>query len=193
VKAVIDHNLVRHNVGGILASDDAAALHDNWITHNVAKDNMEDCGITVPSHTSNGVFHNFIEHNVSTGNGGAGILLAASGPGTRDDDNVIKDNRIWGNGEVGVQLHAHAPNQSLEGNSIVDNWIGTNNTMGDMDFNDLQTTGIIVGSAVVPVHNVKIRDNRISDDHFGIFLTPNVATGSITDNHFNHLVVPVQH
>jgi nitrous oxidase accessory protein NosD len=189
--ARLDHNLVQNNVGGILVSDDAASSHDNWITHNVAKNNKLDCGITMPSHTSNGVHDNVIAFNTSTGNGGAGVLLAASGPTTKDDNNLVTGNRIWGNGEVGVQLHAHAPNQSIEGNRIIDNWIGTNNTAGDRDAGDLQTTGVIVFSAVVPVKSIVIRDNTIANDHFGIWLSKNVSTGGISDNNFIGVAVPV--
>src|SRR5581483_8112360 len=141
----VDDTIVMHNTGGILVSDDFTASHGNKITDNVA-----------------------------TGNGGAGVLIAAAGPGMKAYDNVVRDNRIWNNGEGGVQLHAHAPGQSIDGNQIVDNDIGTNNTMGDMDSGDLQTTGIIVFSAVVPVNNLVVRDNDISHDHFGIWLSKNV-------------------
>ncbi|HZR14368.1 MAG TPA: NosD domain-containing protein [Acidimicrobiia bacterium] len=188
----VDDTIVMHNTGGILVSDDFTASHGNKITDNVAKDNLFDCGITMPAHDpAGGVYDNLVEGNVSTGNGGAGVLIAAAGPGMKAYDNVVRDNRIWNNGEGGVQLHAHAPGQSIDGNQIVDNDIGTNNTMGDMDSGDLQTTGIIVFSAVVPVNNLVVRDNDISHDHFGIWLSKNVATQHVTDNDFDDVVMPI--
>ena len=45
---------------------------------------------------------------------------------------------------------------------------------------------------LVPVNGTVIRDNVIAHNHFGIWLSPNVATGGITDNHFHDVVVPVQ-
>ncbi|MBV8951029.1 MAG: right-handed parallel beta-helix repeat-containing protein [Actinobacteria bacterium] len=192
VGARVEHNFVHDNVGGILIADDAASSHNNWITHNLVKNNKEDCGITMPSHSTNTVHDNVIAYNTSTGNGAAGVLIAASGPGDNDFNNVVKGNRIWGNGEGGVQLHAHAPGQNIDGNKILDNWIGTNNTAGDMDFNDLQTTGIIVASAVVPVKGLVVHDNTIANNHFGMFLTPNVNTSGINDNEFHNDTVNIQ-
>lgn len=186
----VDDTVITHNTGGILVSDDFAASHGNKITDNVSKDNLFDCGITLPSHIPAGVFDNLVEDNVSTGNGGAGVLIAAAGPGEQAYDNVVRDNRIWNNGEGGVQIHGHAPGQNLDGNQVVDNRIGTNNTMGDADSGDMQTTGIIVFSAVVPVNNMVIRDNDISNDHFGIWLSKNVATQHVNDNDFHDVVVP---
>lgn len=188
----VDDSVIMHNTGGILVSDDFAPSHGNKITDNVSKDNLFDCGITLPSHDPmGGVYDNLVEGNVSTGNGGAGVLIAAAGPGMKAYDNIVRDNRIWNNGEGGVQLHAHAPGQSIDGNKIVDNDIRTNNTQGDMDSGDLQTTGIIVFSAVVPVNNLVVRDNDISNDHFGIWLSKNVATSHVTDNEFDDVVVHV--
>lgn len=190
--ARVDHNIVQNNVGGMLISDDAASSHHNWITHNIVRNNKEDCGITMPSHTTNTVHDNVVAFNTATGNGAAGVLIAASGPGDNDFNNLIKGNKIWGNGEGGVMMHAHAPGQNMDGNRIIDNWIGTNNTVGDMDAGDFQTTGVIVFSAVVPVKGLVVQDNHISNNHFGIWLSKNVATGGIDDNTFANVTVPVQ-
>jgi nitrous oxidase accessory protein NosD len=138
------------------------------------------------------VFNNVIRDNVSANNGAAGILIAAAGPGMKAHDNVVDDNKVWGNGEGGVQLHAHAPGQSIDNNRITDNWIGTNTTAGDPDAGITQTTGVIVFSAVVPVNGTVIRGNVIAHNHFGIWLSPNVANGGITHNRFRDVVVPVQ-
>ncbi len=189
--ARVDHNIVRNNVGGMLISDDAASSHNNWITHNVVKDNKEDCGITMPSHTTNTVHDNVIAFNTSTGNGAAGVLIAASGPGDNDFHNLVQGNRIWGNGEGGVMMHAHAPAQNMDDNRVIGNWIGTNNKVGDMDSGDMQTTGIIVFSAVVPVKGTVIHDNTIENNHFGIWLSKTIATGGISDNSFDDVAVHV--
>lgn len=190
--ARVEDNVVMRNTGGILVADDNAASHDNWIVDNVSANNLFDCGITLPSHSSFGLKNNVVKDNSSYGNGGAGVLVAASAPTTSAVGTVIHDNRIWGNGEGGVQLHAHAPMQSIDNTVITDNWIGTNTLQGDPDAGITQTTGVIVFSAVVPVNGTVIRDNVIAHDHFGIWLSPNVANGGIKHNHFHDVVVPVQ-
>ena len=185
-------NDVEHNVGGILISDDFAPTHGNLIAHNNASNNAEDCGITLPAHDpTGGVYDNRIERNFSRNNGGAGVLVAAAGPDMKAYDNVITRNIISGNGEGGIQLHAHAPGQSIDGNQITENWIGTNNTAGDPDSGDLETTGIIVFSAVVPVTGTVIRNNFIAHDHFGLWLSANVDQSGVGFNRFIDVAVPV--
>lgn len=188
----VTRNWVVKNVGGILVSDDVAPSVGNVIDHNVALDNAEDCGITLPSHTPGmGVYHNLVEFNVSARNGGAGILLAASAPGTSAHDNAIRNNIIVANGEVGVQLHAHAPNQSIDNNVITGNLIDKNNLSGDPDAGDMETTGVLVFSAVVPVHGTVVQGNHIMNNTFGIWLSANVDASGISSNTFTNVTTPV--
>ncbi|MDQ1461760.1 MAG: hypothetical protein QOI08_3244, partial [Actinomycetota bacterium] len=86
----------------------------------------------------------------------------------------------------------HMRLQSIDNNTFTNNVIGTNNTTGDFDAGDLQTSGIIVFSAVVPVHGLVIQHNVIFDDAVGIWLSPNVDTTGITDNSFSNVGTPVQ-
>ncbi len=154
-------NTVTHNVGGILVSDDIAPTHGNLIANNHVLNNLEDCGITMPSHTpGTGVYDNVVRGNTITGNGGAGVLIAASAPGTLAHDNLVVGNSISGNGEGGVQIHAHTPAQNVDNNKIVGNDIGTNNTFGDTDARDGKTTAIIIFSAVVPVNGTVIQQQH---------------------------------
>lgn len=48
--STVSNNLVDHNAGGILVSDDTGPNHDNFITGNTVQDNPFDCGITLASH-----------------------------------------------------------------------------------------------------------------------------------------------
>jgi hypothetical protein len=185
--STVARNIVSRNVGGILVSDDIAPTHGNVIAHNTITDNALDCGITIPSHTPAGVYDNVVEWNLSANNGGAGILVATAAPGSAAHDNVIRHNQIVGNGEGGVQLHSHTPNQNLDNNVITDNFIGKNNTAGDPDSGDMKTTGIIVFSAVVPVNGTVVHGNTIANDHFGIWLSPNVSTAGFGVNKFFHV------
>ena len=66
----VTDNLVEHNAGGILLSDETGPKHDNLIARNTLKDNIYDCGLTLPTHTTtNGVYGNTVEDNTVTGNG----------------------------------------------------------------------------------------------------------------------------
>jgi parallel beta-helix repeat protein len=185
-------NRVVNNVGGILLTDDIAPSHDNRVAYNVTADNKLDCGITVPGHSPGmGVYNNIIEWNMSTGNGGAGILFAAAVPGAGSYDNIARHNYVAQNGEGGIAIHSHTPNQDVDNNKITQNIVGTNTLAGDPDAGITQTTGIIVFSAVVPVHGTIIRDNVISDNTNGIWLSKNIDNKQIYNNLFANVAMNV--
>ena len=46
----VSENYVSGNLGGVLLTDEFGPTHDNLIAHNVIKDNVDDCGVTVPGH-----------------------------------------------------------------------------------------------------------------------------------------------
>jgi nitrous oxidase accessory protein NosD len=189
-------NDVSENAGGILVSDDIAATHGNLIAYNRVTDNAPDCGITVPAHNpAAGVYDNTIAANWVTGNGEGGVLIAAGVPGSAAHDNRVIRNYLADNGFAGVTLHAHAPGQNLDGNVIEGNRIRTNNVGGDGDAGVTQTTGILIfsGDPSVSINNTSIRHNFISDNHFGIWLSPGlVSSDGIANNTFVHVDVPVQ-
>lgn len=209
--SVVSHNLVSGNSGGVLLTDEFGPTHGNLITHNTVSKNLYDCGVTVPGHNPNalsatgakqptkaGVFDNVISHNRITGNGtkgdGAGVLFANATAGTGSYDNLVEFNYIAGNGQSGVTMHAHTlgPNQfeDLSGNRIVHNTIGRNNVSGDTldgSQSDKATTGVLVFSGTVPVHET-ISHNRIRNDHYGIWLgVAGNATATIRHNVFHHV------
>jgi nitrous oxidase accessory protein NosD len=189
----IVHNTVDHNVGGILITDEAGTTSGNLVASNIVVDNAEDCGITMPSHNpAFSLTDNVIAGNFVARNGGAGVLLATPAPGMKVHHNLVVRNVIRDNGEVGVQLHAHVDGSTLDDNTIVSNRIGTNNTAGDFDSGDLQTTGIIVYSAAGTVSGLTIQHNVISHDEIGIWLSAGlVDTSGISGNHFADVQAPV--
>jgi nitrous oxidase accessory protein NosD len=185
-------NLVDHNVGGILVTDESGPTSGNLIARNAVVDNAEDCGITMPSHVPGlGVTYNVVKDNFIARNGGAGVLIATPAPGTTVTNNLVTYNVILDNGEGGVQLHAHAPSQSIDDNTITHNLIGRNNTAGDSDSGDMQTTGVIVFSAVVPVNGLVIQHNAIFNDQIGIWLSANVVASGINNNSYVRVGIPI--
>jgi nitrous oxidase accessory protein NosD len=198
--SVVSGNLVEGNSGGILVTDEFGPADHNVIEYNVVANNVLDCGITMPSHSTTafvkgklvpaagGVYDNLVEHNTVIGNGtkgqGAGVLLAAAAPGGADYANTIAYNTIEGNGQSGVTVHLHAPGQYLDGNVVEDNTIGVNDLAGDVDFSppDHATTGVLVG-AVTPL-TITVRANTISGDTYGIWYSAPVKVLGASANTF---------
>jgi parallel beta-helix repeat protein len=206
--SVVAHNRVSGNAGGILLTDERGPTTGNLIDHNVVVDNVDDCGITIASHTPAGIWGNTVQHNTVDGNGvageGAGILLAGGGPFTAVHDNVIRDNEASGNGLSGVTIHQHFA-ANLNNNVIENNHLGNNNLDGDRDFYqaaDTETTDILVASGSPfpgapfppgPITGTVIRNNQLGDATFGIWLlNVDPSTTTIAHNHYGpHLAVPV--
>jgi len=182
-------NLVENNVGGILITDEIGPSAHNVIAGNVSKNNLEDCGITLPSHnalamtdpTQGGVYDNLVMGNVSEGNGGAGVGMFAPFPGTASYDNRVIGNVLRNNGEAGVGIHAHAPSQNVSGNVIVGNWISGNGI--DPDSGSGHPTGIALFSAVVPV-TLTVAGNHISNEYWGIFMAGSLTVNGLSSNHY---------
>lgn len=183
------HNVVENNVGGILITDEFGPSAHNVISYNIARNNREDCGITLPSHNGNavadprlgGVYDNLVSHNVSEGNGGAGVGMFASFPGTASYDNRVIDNTLRDNGEAGVAIHAHTPGQNVSGNVIRGNMISGNGI--DPDSGSGHPTGIALFSAVVPV-SVTVSNNHIANEYWGIFRNGSLTISGLSTNHY---------
>jgi hypothetical protein len=103
--STVEHSVIEDNAGGILMPDEFGAATGNTIAFDTSMNNDDDCGITIASHTTNGIHDNVIEHNVADNNGvaaqGAGILMAGAGFGTAVYDNVVSNNEASGNGLSG--------------------------------------------------------------------------------------------
>lgn len=190
-------NIANGNGVGINVADDLGlpASH-NRIGLNVANENFGGCGIALADHSGAGVTDNRIYLNVANDNGlstptapdasaGSGIILASPIPGGLVTGNTITLNRFSGNGHAGVVVHSHAPDSDFSDNVVSYNLIGTNNVRTDA--NDLQTTGIYLGS-FSPLA-IRVTGNVIHDDNYGIFTSgPVTVTGE--RNHFFHVTKP---
>jgi hypothetical protein len=187
-------NVANGNGVGVNVADDLnrVASH-NRVSHNVTNKNFGGCGIALADHTGAGVTDNLIDHNVANDNGlstptapdasaGSGVILASPVPNGVVTGNTITQNSFKGNGHGGVVVHAHAPGSDFSGNVISKNLIGTNNLRTDE--NDLQTTGIYLGSA--SALTITVSDNQIHDDYYGIF-TSGPVTLAGGNNHFHNV------
>jgi parallel beta-helix repeat protein len=206
--ATVTGNSVTGNTGGILMTDELGPSAKNQITNNHVFNNLYDCGITIAGHSTQavststgkpqptlaGIYNNTISGNTSTGNGtkgeGAGILLAASAPGAGVYDNVVENNTTSGNSLGGIVLHSHTPLQDIDGNQLTGNHITADGGMGDPEFGQTGTVGIVVASAVTKLKQIKITGNVISNVQTGIFTknAPNVPKGA---NTFANVTTPI--
>jgi parallel beta-helix repeat protein len=211
-------NYVSANSGGILLTDENGPTKGDLIASNNVLANAYDCGITVAGHhagtttngttwspvlpSAGGVFDNTISCNRSENNGvvgqGGGILLATAAPGGAVYDNLLEGNTAIGNGLAGITVHAHSPGENLNGNILRGNILGTNDLDGDPDFGgntppaiDPSTTGVIVATAVSPI-SITIVGNRISNNFYGVWMTPGVtATTTPPPNTFVGVNTPL--
>jgi len=194
----VDHstltgNLIEHNAGGILITDETGETHDNLIVNNITRNNLLDCGITVPSHPRSptttpgppfGIHHNTITGNESSGNGvlgqGAGIGVFAFLPGARVSDNLIANNRITNNGLPGIAFHAHSPGENLNNNQLIGNYIAGNGA----DTEDAETpgpTGINIFGASAITGTV-IQENIIKNEAVDIAIHTPAAVAAHNNN-----------
>jgi parallel beta-helix repeat protein len=207
--SVVSGNTVEHNVDGILVVDDFGPTHDNLITGNTVSLNVNECGITLPSHnsgaatavrnpngsftvtglnpTAGGVFRNTVVGNVSDGNGTAGFKGNAAGSG------------------AGVLLAAPAPGTAVYANVIENNEMHGNGLagvtfhahyLGGMYMNGNKIIGNTIGQ-----NNTKgdILDTPITNADFqttGILLFSSMAAhvevsgNHISSNHFGIWATP---
>ncbi|HEV7753927.1 MAG TPA: right-handed parallel beta-helix repeat-containing protein [Baekduia sp.] len=194
-------NEIRNNVGGILITDETGPSHGNRIAHNITRDNVEDCGITLPSHNAMattdpakaGVYDNTVVDNLSQGNGGAGVGMFAPFPGTASYDNRVIGNTLLDNGEAGIAIHAHAPGENVAGNVIKDNTVGGNGV--DPDAGSGNPVGIaLLNADPATTPGEIIAANHVSDEFWGIFINGSFAIRGLGSNHFDASVAtPVGH
>jgi hypothetical protein len=189
----IDLNSTSHSVAlgnranangvGVNVTDDFGkpASH-NLVAFNITNKNFGGCGIALADHSGAGITDNLVFKNVANDNGlstptapdasaGSGVILAAPIPNAIVTGNTILRNRFSGNGHAGVVIHGHAPGEDFSGTVISRNVIGTNNVRTDE--NDLQTTGIYLGS--LSPQTITVNGNQIHDDYYGIY-----ASGPVT-------------
>ena len=195
--SIVANNLVANNSGGILLSDDTAAVQSNLVIGNIVHDNPFDCGIVMASHapapgsgaTHNGVVHNTIANNQSFHNGtqvpgagaGIGFFSDGSGPGIVAG-NVAINNVLRNNGLPGVAFHTHAPGDTFANNVIAGNQISGNSA----DLDDTATpgpTGINVNSGFGGslISGTVISQNVISQEAYDLFIN----TPAQVDAHLN--------
>jgi parallel beta-helix repeat protein len=193
-RSTIANNTFDSNSGGILISDETGPTHDNLVSQNVLKDNVFDCGITIPSHPPApdsgatqpfGVYGNTITGNESTGNGvlgeGAGIGLFAFMPGSRVSDNIIAGNIVRNNGLPGIAMHGHSPGLNMSNNVITGNQISGNGADTDDAFTPGPTGINIFG--VSPIKGTVIFGNTITDEQVDVA----VNTPAEVEVHQNNL------
>ncbi|HLG94870.1 MAG TPA: right-handed parallel beta-helix repeat-containing protein [Bryobacteraceae bacterium] len=192
--SVVSNNVIQNNSGGILLSDDIGPTFGNLVSGNLVSNNLEECGITLASHSGKGVYNNTVTGNQVSNNGtklgftGAGVGLFAPGPGDKTYGNLILNNTLTGNGHPGVTIHNHAappgaPSVDLNDNVIIGNTIA-NNAADTEDAVTPGTTGINIFSNA-PITGTVISQNTINQEELGVvFNAPGGQVSAALNNFF---------
>jgi parallel beta-helix repeat protein len=209
--STVANNIVDHNAGGILLTDETGANDENLITGNTVTDNGYDCGITLASHRpavssgfgtdparAFGVYRNTVVGNEASRNGllvsgngtGVGIFTSPGFPVaapvyTAAYENVVIGNRIIGNGQPGVAMHAHRAGAMLIGNLVTGNYIAGNGAdVADTTTNGA-STGIIIhaGASGEPLTGNTVIGNVIEQESIDVA----VNTSAQINIHLNSL------
>jgi parallel beta-helix repeat protein len=175
--STVADNLVDHNSGGILVTDDTGPNHDNFITGNVVRDNPYDCSITLATHDLNpvmgmppkGVYHITVKGNTVVRNGlasgeGAGVGIFAPTPGSQNYGNVIVDNILGENGLPGVTLHSHSPGQKVNDHLIANNTIYGNGPDPESGSPEKAGIAITADPGAGPITGIQIVGNKFFDE-----------------------------
>ncbi len=198
--AVVKGNLIVNNLGegGIGVFDDgvhspatlgkglARPSQDNLIEDNVVVDNPRGCGIVVSSHVAGeDVVGNRVLHNTVIGDA-EGVVVADNVPHTRLVGTRVVRNVATDNLGPGVVLNSLAPGDVVTGTLIEDNVLSRNGGLPPFEKLPGYTsnpTGLIAVTAGLPPgtprgtpapvqQHVRIVDNVISGEHYGVWLTP---------------------
>jgi len=197
--STVTSNMVQHNVGGILLTDENGPTSGNLISYNQVLNNTKDCGITLASHFfhlgapvapgAGGVYQNTVLNNTSNNNGAAGIGVFAGPPGGAAWGNTVVGNTARNNGLPGLAVHSHSPFQNVNNNVFLSNTVSNNGP--DDDAGTGAPAGIVVWSAVVPILNTTVMNNTIIAEYYGIY-TRNATIVGISSNNISPSVkVPI--
>ena len=129
--SVVEDNDVNHNVDGILLVDDFGPSYGNLIKSNKVDDNVNECGITLPSHNSGAASY-------VAGPGGIGYQVTGLNPAVGGVyDNTVVDNVADGNGTGGFKANAAGSGAGIllasagAGTAVYDNLIEDNEAHGN--------------------------------------------------------------
>ena len=186
--SVVQDSTVTGNADGVLLTDDYAPSSYNLVEHNVVNDNLSECGIVLPSHsttavtydstfkvtavnpTLGGVYGNVVRDNIADGNGTdkAPIQFGGGGSGS------------------GIGLFGSGPGSAVYNNVIVDNEASGNGLAGLAMHAHLPGGEDIDGNVIV--HNDFGTNNTGGDGFDGPpgptdFLTTGIAIYSAAPAH----------
>ena len=200
--SLVADNLVDHNSGGVLVSDDTGPNHDNFITGNEVRDNPYDCSITLATHDLNpvmgmppkGVYHITVKGNTVVRNGlasgeGAGVGIFAPTPGSQNYGNVVVDNYLAQNGLPGVTLHSHSPGQNVNGHLIANNTIYANGPDEESGTSEKAGIAITADPGAGPIIGIRIVGNKISGEGIDVVFNAPGELAAHQNNFFDDVGV----
>lgn len=129
----ISNNTVTGNADGVLLTDDYGPNSYNLVANNVVSDNAHECGITLPSHSSDAVTFDPTTFAVTGLNPSAGGVYGNTVVGNIADSNgTDKAPPQFGGGGsgAGIGLFGSGPGSAVYDNTVVNNEASSNGLAG---------------------------------------------------------------
>jgi hypothetical protein len=166
---------------------------DDVISGNTIADNLNGCGIVVAGkNPGGGVRDNLVSYNTvhgfdpaagDTTPGVGGIVVAGGEFGAVDVvHTVVFHNAVTGGFIPGISVHA-GPTAHIAANWLVDNTLTRNGGTPD-------SRGVEIAGAPGATVGTQVLDDRVVDDHYGVFHTGDTAT-RIANLHTSGVTQPV--
>jgi nitrous oxidase accessory protein NosD len=135
--SVVGESVVNDNADGILLTDDYGPNAHNLIEHNIVNDNKTECGIVLPSHSSNAV-------NYVVNQDGSMTVTGRNPDQGGVYDNIVRGNITEGNGTApappefggvggsgsGIGIFGSGPGSGAYDNLVEDNYVAGNGLAG---------------------------------------------------------------
>jgi hypothetical protein len=185
--STVSNNMVKHNAGGILLTDETNENTGNLVNGNDVESNTPSAGIALPSHppggnTANatagarsfGLSEDTVANNISKANGAAGIGIFAPTVRASSRNHLVAGNTLANNTLPGISVQSHGTRENVSGNRIVSNIISSNGAdpvPGSGEIGPSESTGIEVFADLAsdPV-DVDIAGNTISKETNSIWV-----------------------
>ena len=173
--AVVDLGFL--NPGSLTSTHIIANAVNNLIIDNKVLYNKGGCGIIISSKNMGTLYNKVINNTVEFNP--AGIIVGAGAPNSTTLNTVVMNNTAFNNFLPGIIVHSAAPGAVISNTVVMFNKVGGNGNF--IAVGALNKTGILVSGDFMPVSNVLIENNNVSNEYYGIWLK-NAPNATLLNN-----------
>ena len=180
--AVVDLGVL--NPGSLVSTHIIANAIDNKIIGNKVLYNKGGCGIIISSKNTGTIGNKVIDNTVEFNP--AGIIVGAGTPDSATLNTIVENNTAFNNFLPGIIVHSAAPGAVISNTIVLSNKVGENGNF--IEVGALNKTGILVSGDAMPVSNITIKNNNVSNEYYGIWLR-NAQYAILLNNTFANITV----